>query len=172
MEQVNPNFGELNPKAPAVLSRFAFLIGAWKFEAKLKSSDGSWQVFHGMWSGRFILDGFAIADEYAMSDPDGKLLVLGMNFRTYDNSKRIWNIRWLDALSGAWTDLASEEFGGVQITERSISYSFKEPIAAQAYTRATYTNISSERFTWRGDKSDDGRSWTDFMVVECQRAEV
>ncbi len=169
MEQVRQNFGKLNPKAPPVLLRFAFLIGAWKFEAKLKSSDGSWQVFHGTWNGRFILDGFAIADEYAMSDPEGKVLVLGMNFRTYDDSRRIWNIRWLDALSGAWTDLASEEFGGVKITENSISYYFKEPMAAQAYTRATYNNISSERFTWLGDKSNDGKSWTDFMVVQCHR---
>lgn len=136
----------------------------------MKSSDGNWQKFHGTWNGRFILDGYAIADEYTMSSSTGELVVLGMNFRTYDAAKRVWNIRWLNALSGTWTDLTPEEFGGVKITDEFISYYFKEPVAAQAYTRATYTNISSEHFTWLGEKSDDGKSWNDFMVVECYRA--
>ena len=55
------------------------------------------------------------------------------------------------------------------LSHDSITYSFKEPVAAQAYTRATYTNISPEHFTWIGERSDDGKSWTDFMVVECRR---
>ena len=44
-------------------------------------------------------------------------------------------------------------------------------MAAQAYTRATYTNISETYFTWRGEKSDDGKAWSDFMVVEACRSE-
>jgi len=35
-----------------------------------------------------------------------------------------------------------------------------------ASTHATYTNISETHFTWRGEKSDDGKSWIEFMVVE------
>ena len=38
-----------------------------------------------------------------------------------------------------------------------------------ARTRATYTNTSPEHFTWLDEKSDDGKSWTDFMIVECHR---
>jgi hypothetical protein len=170
MEQMRLGFGNRNPKAPEALSHFAFLIGQFKCEAKLKSSDGSWQMFHATWSGRFILDGYAIADEYTMTGPEGELVVLGMNFRTYDVAKQVWNIKWLNALGGSWTDLGSEEFGGVKIAGNSITYSFKEPVAVQAYTRATYTNISPEHFTWKGERSDDGKSWTDFMLVECHRA--
>ena len=76
----------------------------------------------------------------------------------------------VERLSGTWTDLGSEELGGVKISDHSISYSFKEPVAAQAYTRATYTNVSKTHFTWLGEKSDDGVTWTDFMVVKCDRA--
>ena len=169
MDQVEHNVDKPNPNAPAALSRFAFLIGRWKCEAKLKSPNGEWQMFPATWLGRFILDGYAIADEYSMTGPSGELIVLGMNFRTYDAAKHVWNIKWLNALAGTWTDLGSEEFGGVKITDHSISYAFKEPVAAQAYTRATYTNISSTHFTWQGEKSDDGKTWTDFMVVECHR---
>ena len=53
----------------------------------------------------------------------------------------------------------------------SIIYAFKEPVAAHAYTRATYTNISEKHFTWRGEKSDDGNAWREFMVVEACRSE-
>ena len=33
-----------------------------------------------------------IADEYRMTDSCGKLIVLGLNLRTYDNSKQIWSL--------------------------------------------------------------------------------
>ena len=63
-----------------------------------------------------------------------------------------------------------EELGGVTFDGQSIIYAFKEPVAAHAYTRATYTNISEKHFTWRGEKSDDGKTWNEFMVVEVYRS--
>ncbi len=171
MGQIDQGFGKLNLQAPSALSHFAFLIGRWTCEARLKTTDRSWQVFRATWLGRFILDGYAIEDEYRMTDATGELIVLGMNVRTYDPTKRAWNIRWLNALAGSWTDLASEELGGVSIDDHSIRYSFREPVAAQAYTRATYLDISAGHFTWLGESSDDGQTWTDFMVVECYRSE-
>jgi len=113
--QIAEEFGRPNPNAPAALSRFAFLIGKWRCEAKLKSADESWQTLEAAWLGRFILDGYAIADEYRMMSSSGELIVLGMNFRTYDAVKRTWNIRWLNGLAGDWTDLMSEQLGGVKV---------------------------------------------------------
>ena len=37
------------------------------------------------------------------------------------------------------------------------------------YKRQIYTNISANHFTWIGDHSVDGKSWTEFMRIECQR---
>jgi hypothetical protein len=34
MQQVNREFGKLNPNAPSELSRFAFLIGKWRYVRK------------------------------------------------------------------------------------------------------------------------------------------
>jgi hypothetical protein len=170
MDQNDQEFGRLAPNAPAALSRFAFLIGRWRCEARIKSADGEWQRFEAAWVGRFILDGYAIADEYRMTGSSGELIVLGMNFRTYDATRKSWNIKWLSALTGAWTDLVSEELGGIRFEGQSIIYVFKEPMAGHAYTRATYTNHSTTHFTWQGDKSDDGKTWSEFMVVECRRS--
>jgi hypothetical protein len=170
MDQVDQEFEKLNSNAPVALSRFAFLIGRWRCEAKVRSANGEWQTFKATWVGRFILDGYAIADEYRMTGSSGELIVLGMNLRAYDATKQIWNIKWLNALAGTWVDLGPEELGGVRFDGQSIIYAFKEPVAAHAYTRATYTNISKTHFTWRGEKSDDGKAWSEFMVVEADRS--
>ena len=160
---------KINPNAPMALSHFAFLIGEWDCRARLIAPDGQSQTFCASWIGRFILDGYAIADEYRMYDSAHDILVLGMNFRSYDETTKSWNLWWLNALSGQWTNLAPKELGGPKIDDHSISYHFQEPMAAHRYTRAKYTNISHDHFTWLGEKSDDGNSWTDFMVVECDR---
>jgi hypothetical protein len=160
-----------NPHASAVLSKFAFIVGSWRGEAKVKSPQGEWQTFKASWIGRFILDGYAIADEYRMESSSGEPIVLGLNLRVYDKGRQTWAIKWLHALSGEWLDLGSPELGGVSFEEPSISYIFKEPMAELAYTRATYTNISRNHFTWRGEKSDDMQNWSEFMVVELDRIE-
>jgi hypothetical protein len=186
IEQHEQRVDKPNPNAPAELSRFAFLIGRWRFEAKLKSVNGEWQTFgSGTWFGHFILDGYAIADEYRMIGSSGELIVLGINFRAYDSAKQVWNIKWLNALAGTWTDLTSEQFGGARFDGESVTYVFKEPVtpppapelrekhptAQWPFMRATYTNISKTHFTWRGEKSEDAKTWTDFMVVEAYRSE-
>jgi hypothetical protein len=170
MGQDEQEFGKPNPEAPPELSRFAFLIGRWRCEARVRLESGRWQTLEAAWLGRFILDGYAIADEYRMTDSSGKLIVLGLNLRTYDAAKQAWNIKWLNALAGTWVDLGPEELGGVTFEGQSVTYAFKEPVAAHAYTRATYTNISEEHFTWLAEKSDDGKTWSEFMVVEVHRS--
>ena len=57
----------------------------------------------------------------------------------------------------------------VKFEGTSVSYRFAEPMMAHAQTRATYTNISERHFTWKGESSEDGKQWTEFMVVECER---
>ncbi len=62
-----------------------------------------------------------------------------------------------------------QELGGVKMDGSSITYAFREPVAGHAYTRATYTAYSETHFTWRGEKSGDAESWTEFMIVEAHR---
>jgi hypothetical protein len=117
-----------------------------------------------------ILDGYVIADEYKMTGSFGELLVLGMNIRTYDVIKQIWNIKWLQALAGTCVDLRPDELGGVRFDGQSIIYAYNEPMAAHAFTRAAYTNNSKMHFTWRGEPTGDGKIGSEFMVVEVYRS--
>lgn len=162
-------FGTPNPNAPAALSRFGFLIGDWRCDARVMLADGRWQTLQAMWRGRFVLDGYAIADEYRMTGPAGEVIVLGVNLRAYDALRQTWNMKWLNALAGTWVDLGPGELGGVTIDGPSISYVFEEPMAGHALTRATYTSVSDDHFTWQGEKSDDGRTWNEFMSIEANR---
>jgi hypothetical protein len=169
MAVTDQDYGRPNPKAPKELAHFAFLIGKWRCEAKLKREDRTWETLEATWVGRYILDGYVIADEYRMATPTDEVLVLGINLRSYDAKKKTWAMKWLNALAGTWIDLGREELGGVRINEKSITYSHKEPVAAHAFSRATYTNISENHFTWRGERSNDGKAWEEFMVIEAYR---
>ena len=170
--EVNHNdeaYGKPNPNAPPELSHFAFLIGRWSCDGKVRMPDGHEQSYKASWVGRYILDGYVIEDQYRMTDLSGKLIVLGNNYRSYDPARKTWSIRWLDAVSGSWTDLATPELGGATFDGASVSYVFREPMANHAFTRATYTPDGANHFTWRGEQSSDRKAWSPFMVVECRR---
>ncbi len=169
MQRDETQHGQPNPNAPSELSRFDFLIGRWRGEAKLKRDDGTWESLTATWQGHYILDGYAIADEFRMTTPAGELLVMGINLRAYDPKKNAWNMKWLNALAGTWVDLGSEELGGVIADNQAITYKMKEPVAQHAFTRATYTNISENNFTWRGERSNDGKAWEEFLIIELDR---
>ena len=169
MKRDEQEYGKPNPNAPPELSRFAFLIGKWRCEAKLKRDEGTWENLKATWEGRYILDGYVIADEYRMTTSAGELLVLGINLRSYDAKNKTWNMKWLNALAGTWVDLGPEELGGVRADEKAITYSMREPVAAHVFTRATYTNISENHFSWRGERSNDGKAWEEFLVIEVYR---
>jgi hypothetical protein len=170
MGQNEREYGEANPNAPQELADFAFLVGRWRGEAKLKREDGDWDELNASWEGRYILDGYVIADEYRMTTQAGELLVLGVNLRAYDAKKKAWNLKWLNALSGSWTDLGPESLGGVAANGNTISYLMEEPVAQHKFTCATYANISADHFTWRGERSDDRKTWDQFLIVELYRS--
>lgn len=161
--------GRKNPNAAPELSRFDFLIGRFRCAARLKRDDGTWEGLNAIWEGRYVLDGYAIIDDFRMSRPTGELLVLGMNVRAYDVRKRQWTMKWLNALAGDWMDLGSEALGGFRIDDDSIRYVLKEPVAGHALTRATYHAISANGFTWTGERSNDGKEWEEFLVIEARR---
>jgi len=170
MDRAETEYGKPSASAPKELSRFAFLIGAWDCDARLKQEDGSWEALQATWVGRYVLDGYAIMDEFRMYGPTGELLVLGVNLRTWDVRAEAWNLRWLNALDGSWVDLGPEELGGIAMDGEFISYVFREPVGEHALTRATYLDISPNCFTWRGERSSDGEAWEEFLVIEAHRA--
>jgi hypothetical protein len=162
-------YGIPNPKAPPELSQFAFIIGSWCCDARVRQEDGTWQSYQATWVGRYILDGSVIADEYRMTNQAGELIVHGMNFRFYSVEKQTWVMRWLST-AGFWSELGPENLGGVRVTPETITFAMIDSFAPDALTRVTFSDISESQFTWTGERSvDQGRTWTEFIVIEAHR---
>lgn len=169
MHPAQQAYGKPNPNAPPELSQFAFLIGRWRCDARIKGEDGAWQPFQATWVGRYILDGYVIADEFRMTAPDGKLVMLGQNYRSYNSEKKAWVLKWQEALTATWLDLGPAELGGVQVTDNSITY--QAWFLPDVLHRMSYLNISADHFTWRGEASTDGgKTWAEIMVIEAYRS--
>ena len=163
-------YGNANPEAPSELSQFAFLIGKWRCDARIKGEDGTWQPYQATWVGPYILDGQVIADEYRMTDQTGEVIVHGMNFRSYSIEKKTWVMRWLNGTGSFWLELGPETLGGVRVTPKNITFNFVDTFAPDALTRVTFSNISESRFTWSCERSlDQGKTWAQFMVIEAHR---
>jgi hypothetical protein len=165
-------YGNPNPKAPPELSQFAFLIGKWRCDVRTKGEDGTWQSYRAIWVGRYVLDGYVIADEYRMTNQQGELIVQGMNFRSYSAEKKTWIMRWLNARDSVWLELGPERLGGVRVTPKIITFNLIDTFAPEALSRVTFSNMSASHFTWSEDKSlDQGKTWSEFVVIEAHRTE-
>jgi hypothetical protein len=163
-------YGTPNPEAAPELSQFAFIIGKWRCEARVKGEDGTWQPYQATWVGRYILDGHVIADEYRMTNQTGELIVHGMNFRSYSIEKKTWVMKWLNATGSFWLELGPEKLGGVRVARKTITFNFIDTFAPDALTRVTFSNITESHFTWTSERSlDQGKTWAEFMVIEAHR---
>src|SRR6266853_5069142 len=153
-------YGSPNPKAPPELSHFAFIIGKWRCDVRVKGENGTWQPYQATWVGRYILDGYVISDEYRMTNTKGELIVHGMNFRSYSVEKKTWIMRWLNARDSFWLELGPEKLGGVRVTPKAITFNLIDTFAPGALSRVTFSNISESHFTWSSERSlDQGKSW-------------
>lgn len=163
-------YGKPNPKAPLELSQFSFIIGNWQCDARVKGADGKWERYLATWNGRYILDGYVIADEYRMTDLAGGLIVHGMNFRSYNTEKKTWVMKWLSATGSFWMDLGPESLGGVRVDSETVTFKLKDATDSDVLSRVTFSNIAQSRFTWSSERSSDhGKTWSEFMVIEAKR---
>ena len=174
------DYGIPNRNAPRELSQFAFLIGTWRCESRVKGPDGAFRTYPAAWVGRYILDGYVIADEFRQLGPAGEVAQLGQNYRSYNTDKKTWIIRWHDALDSTWLELGPEDLGGVQVRGGTVTYQHRRPrgragrlFPVQSLFRLTYSNISEDHFTWVAELSTDGgETWAEVQVIEAHRVKT
>jgi hypothetical protein len=172
-------FGQLHPDAPRELSRFAFLIGRWRCQCRVKSPEGAWETYPAAWLSRFVLDGYAIADEFRRWGADGRLLELSQTMRSYDAARGRWVIRWYDALAAEWLDVAPHDLGGVQSDDTGLRYSYHAQLDTVPGARpeqtvfcVSFSGISPRQFRQATAVSrDGGRIWEEVEIIEAERLE-
>ena len=162
-------FGAPNPDAPSELTQFAFLLGEWVCDVRVRNENGDVTRLSATWVGRYILNGYVIADEFRMSNTKGTLLMLGVNYRSYNREEKRWVMKWLDARASTWLDLGPPELGGVVVEDDSIT--FQTLFRPNEIHRITFSEITEEHFLWRADRSVDGGATWDkaVMVMDVHR---
>jgi len=87
------DFGHLNPDAPPETSQFAFLVGQWDCAVHTMNPDGeTFRDSTATWTGYYILDGWAIKDDWMTRRPDGTAFH-GTNIRSFNPRTHTWDIR-------------------------------------------------------------------------------
>lgn len=147
-------YGTLNPAAPPETSQYAFIIGTWDCTTRFMTPAGEFTEGRATWTGRYILDGWAIEDLWSSEGPNGTFL--GMNIRSYNKAKGKWDNRWLPQGSLQWTEYESEMVGDTMVMIGGAGTDQRGPFI----DRNTFFDISEDEWHWRKDRSwDGGETW-------------
>lgn len=162
------DFGRLNPEAPPETAQFAFLVGEWECKTKFMKPDGSgYQQGRATWTGYFILDGWAIQDDWVGYGPDGKE-GHGTNLRSFNPRTGKWDNRWLPAGSLQWAYFEAEQRGDTLVMTGGEG---TDP-RGEYVDRNVFYDVSPHGFRWRKDRSyDGGETWIEGIgFIEATRA--
>ncbi len=153
-----------NPEAPPETSQLAFFIGEWDITAKTKRPDGTYYLNKARSNAYYILDGFAIRDDYRALDAGGNVVFRGAGFRSYDPGKKKWTIMWIMANQPGYTHIEAKMVGG-RLTSTGKGYDGSGPFLE----RYTYYIISEDHYSFKMDRSyNEGKTWIeDFVLLEA-----
>jgi hypothetical protein len=146
------DFGHLNPDAPPETSQFAFLVGQWDCAVHTMNPDGeTFRDSTATWTGYYILDGWAIKDDWTTRRPDGTAFH-GTNIRSFNPRTHSWDNRWLPSGSLQWTYFEAEQVGDTMVM---IGGAGRDE-AGEYLDRNTFHDIQADSWKWRKDRSRDG----------------
>ena len=140
-------FGQRHSEAPKELAQFAFLIGEFECDERIRTPSGDWLVFRAIWRGRYTLGGMAIQDEYWTAQ------VFTTSVRVFDPKQDIWIVdfyRMPDFVSSRWRGKRR----GEQMIMRRVGSEEDGP---------TFSAITADGFHWHSGGQDP--NW----VSSCRR---
>ncbi|WP_129641371.1 hypothetical protein [Peristeroidobacter agariperforans] len=142
---------------PAEMDIYAPFLGDWNITGTEYREPGKATPVTMVVNFSRALEGRAIQDVWSWP-LDSKLPIAGANracgttFRVYDPLQKIWHVTWIDPVKRARVQLAAKKVGSdiVQIGAND----------SDQPRRWTFTDITADSFTWRGEFSEDrGNTW-------------
>jgi hypothetical protein len=161
-------FGKRNPQAPPETVQFDFIVGAWDCATRFLKPDASGYVEgKARWIGYYILDGWAIQDDWIGIRPDGSESH-GTNIRSFNQRTGKWDNRWLPAGSLAWKYFESEQKDDTMVMIGGEGTDAR----GDFIDRNVFYDISADRWSWRKDRSyDGGATWKEGVgFIEAKRS--
>lgn len=164
-------YGTPNPNAPKELAQFAFLIGTWRGEGTSWNEDGTSSPYQMKWVGRYILDGYAIADEARILDEEGELKSIFISYRFYDRDRKRWIIEAFNVLESTIVHKSPHDPEAVQVSGTSIKLMVRWPNQPNVIGRESFIVRTADHFTYRLDVSaNNGKTWIEEVdVIEAER---
>ena len=155
----------MSPDAPMETAQFAFAIGSWDSDYRVRSGPDTEAVsrLQGRWDFRFGWQGYAIYDDWVQlgAPPNTS----GPAIRSYDPWTRKWIMHYIPInapMSAVWSMTGEFDENGELRGELSLVDGAGRPFLQRIYFR----DITENHFTWSCDRSyDDGATWiVDFGV--------
>lgn len=149
------DFGKLNPEAPPETAQFAFIVGEWDCVTRFMKPDGNgYSEGRAKWTGYFILDGWAIQDDWLSFLPNGAK-GLGTNIRSFNPQTGHWDNRWLSSGNLQWKYFSAEKVGDTMVMTGE-----GEDARGPFVDRNIFYDIGADQWKWRKDRSwDGGETW-------------
>jgi hypothetical protein len=164
--------GRRNPAAPPETEQFGRLAGIWDVEMAIRRDDGSWPeadgLLHAEWRFRYILDGWAVQDEWIAPAPHVPVEAgprqLGTNIRIYDPEAGHWEIAWISNTQQTLSTLeAVVEEGDIVMTGTH---------ASGLPQRVTFYDVTDDSFEWTLEiqgMGEDPDAWLEVARIHADR---
>ena len=119
------------------------------------------------WTFHYILDGWAIQDDWVQEQPDGSVSH-GMNIRSFNPETRKWDNRWLSSGNLQWKYFESEKVGATMVMTGGGG---KDGQGREFIDRNTFLEIAGDSWKWRKDRSfDGGETWIEgVFFIDARR---
>ena len=126
---------------------YGWLIGRWIMDAVVHADDGMQHKQVGEIHFGWVLEGRAIQDIWILPG-----FFHGTTLRVYDPGIDAWHIIWSDPVKQYYSRQVGRARGEDIVQEGKND--------AGERVRWSFTDITPDSFTWRGERSrDDGRTW-------------
>jgi hypothetical protein len=158
-------YGKPNPAAPPETEQFSFIIGKWDCKTRFMDPQGEYREGKATWTGYYILDGWAIQDDWVSTRPDGTKSY-GTNIRSFNPETGKWDNRWLPSGTLQWKYFEAEQQG-----ETMVMTGKGRDARGEFVDRNTFHDISENHWRWRKDRSyDGGETWIEGVgFIEATR---
>lgn len=158
---------EPNPNASSGVAKLSAFAGQWDLTTYDRMPDGSVAVGKANSDAYFILDGYALQDDFRVLDETGRVVFRGTSIRTYDSTNDRWLVRWLMVDDPGMTEIEGE------FTEdgRFVGTGKGSDGVGDFLERFTYTFPSEDRYVFVMSRSyDGGQTWLEnFNRIEAVR---
>ncbi len=158
-------FGKANPKAPAAIDDYAFLIGECDCLSTQRNQAGVFQdTLKSKWTFKYILNGMAIQDETLKSDGSSS-----SSIRQFNADSAKWYVTYF---SGAVASASPTTWAGdAKKGNNMVLFApQKAPNGIDGDSRLTFYEISEKGFRWKGEWiSKDGTIVYPFWMIDCKK---